>query len=933
MYYFNKNMNFKLLKQFHKSLLPTNNFSRRSLPFLSSYLRGFALLILLTFSVAAQAQDNVLERKITLVSKSITIKEALDQISNDIGFNFSYNNSQLPLTKRLQPNYTALPLQDVLRSILGKRLSGIRVDGTNIHLQTQLPVGSLTGFVVSSTGDSIPFATVILSKGKQSVQTDAKGQFKFSAPAGPYRIRASYIGYNLAELDAEILEGKTTRMNVVLTAGNNVLQNVEILGRKERSYRNKSAFTGTKTETLLKDVPQAISYVTKETIDDQMAFKVNEAIKNVSGVNQSTYNNRDFVIRGFDASSASKLINGLRVVTEIRSQTVLPNIERIEVIKGPASALFANTSPGGTINLVTKKPLDEARKSINVGMGSFNTFRATTDFTGPMNENKTLLYRLNLAYQDAESFRVLQGGKSVVVAPSFSFIPNDKTSVNVDLVYQNNKTRFDRGQPIFGGSQGTDLYSTEISQAVGKRNDHHDELFMSATMSLQHKFNDNIAFNTSYVRSLYDENLLEHRGANAYGVDADGNELRDMIAMQAITRLFKNYTENLTSYFTFNFNTGPVKHKLLVGYDHIKNVFNDDNSTVRARGYLSADGTTTYNSYDPTRRERYLIIDNMPVPNVPHLNLRNPDYGISEMYNYISSAVDDPGSQSYINGLYIQEQMTFGRFQALLGLRQEFYTDVINHGRSDEIKTKQDALIPRIGLVFKALDNVNLYGTYTQGYLPQSAGTIGNPELYGGPFDPLKSNMVEGGAKADFLNSRLSLTAAVYQIVQNNILVSALDPVNLDALRQIGQQRARGFEFDLNGAITRNLNVTANFSYNVAKITESSNAEEIGTIMPNAPKSQGGFWAKYLFTDTKLKDLGIALGANYATERNTGTVGLQLPAYWLATGALYYQVDKFKISLNANNLFNKTYWVGGSDYTRLYPGTPRNYMIGLGYIF
>jgi iron complex outermembrane receptor protein len=924
-------MNLKLLKEFLESIL-TTEFSSPGTKFsLSRYLLVFSVLISINLPLHAQAQENILQRNITLVSQSITVKEALDQISKNIGYNFSYNSSQLQLSKRLQPNYTKLPLQDVLRSILGKRLSGMQVNGSNIHLQTQLAEVILTGYVISSTGDSIPFATVALSKINRSLQTDANGKFRFNVPAGTYHLRASYIGYNLAEIDVNIQEGQTTRMNVILTATNNVLQNVEILGRKERSYRNKSAFTGTKTETLLKDVPQAISYVTKETIDDQMAFKVNDAIKNVSGVNQSTYNNRDFVIRGFDA--ASKLINGLRVVTEIRSQTVLPNIERIEVIKGPASALFANTSPGGTINLVTKKPLDEARKSINIGIGSFNTFRAAADFTGPMNENKTLLFRLNLAYQDAESFRILQGGKTMVIAPSFSFIPNDKTSVNVDIVYQDNKTRFDRGQPIFGGSQGTDLYSTEISQAVGKRNDHHDELFMTATMSLQHKFNDNIAFNTSYMRSLYDEDLLEHRGANAYGVDANGDELRDMIAMQAITRLFKTYTANLTSYFTSNFKTGPIKHKLLVGYDHIDNVFNDDNSTIRARGYLSADGLTTYNSYDPERRDRYMIRDNMPVPNVPHLNLRNPDYGISEMYNYISAPVDEPGSQSYINGLYLQEQMTFGRFQALLGLRQEFYTDIINHGRADETKTRQDALIPRLGLVFTALKNLNLYATYTQGYLPQLAGTIGNPAIYGGPFDPLKSNMVEAGAKADLLDNRLSLTAALYQIVQNNILVTALDPVNADALRQIGQQRARGFELDLNGEVTRNLNVTANFSYNLARITESSEETEIGRLMPNAPKSQGGFWAKYLFKETKLKDLGIAFGANYATERNTNTVGLQLPAYWLASGALYYQVDKFKISLNANNLFDKTYWIGGSDYTRLYPGTPRNYMIGLAYSF
>src|SRR5690606_19711596 len=310
---------------------------------------------------------------------------------------------------------------------------------------------------------------------------------------------------------------------------------------------------GTKTETPIRFVPQAISYVTKEVIDDQQAFKTSDIIKNISGVNVFSFYNNDFTLRGYRASNA--LINGLRNPTGSWSQSLLPNVERIEVIKGPASALFANTDPGGTVNTVTKKPLDVNRRSINFATGSYNTFRMASDFTGPMNNEKTLLYRLNLAYQNGQSFRVLQGGEDLVIAPSISFIPTDRTQLNVDFVYSKTKSRLDRGQPIFGATAGTDLYSTPISFAIGKENDYANELSLYTTASLQHKFTDNISFNASYMKFLYDEDLLEHRTSNRYAVDADGVEIPTLMEMQTIRRKRKNYNDNITLYLVNDFST------------------------------------------------------------------------------------------------------------------------------------------------------------------------------------------------------------------------------------------------------------------------------------------------------------------------------------------------------------------------------------------
>jgi len=185
----------------------------------------------------------------------------------------------------------------------------------------------------------------------------------------------------------------------------------------------------------------------------------------------------------------------------------------------------------------------------------------------------------------------------------------------------------------------------------------------------------------------------------------------------------------------------------------------------------------------------------------------------------------------------------------------------------------------------------------------------------------------------EFLNKLLSVNAAIYHIEQNNILINANDPENPDRLRQLGQQRSRGVELDVYGQLLPNLSVTANFAINETMITKSDNEDEVGNILPNAPKHQGGIWAKYTFNIPALNGIGIGAGANYVSTRTTFSEALNLPSYVVADAALYYTIDKFRLSANLNNVFNKTHWVGGYDFNRLFPGTPRNFLIGVGYTF
>ncbi|MDX1636571.1 MAG: TonB-dependent receptor [Balneolaceae bacterium] len=324
--------------------------------------------------------------------------------------------------------------------------------------------------------------------------------------------------------------------------------------------------------------------------------------------------------------------------------------------------------------------------------------------------------------------------------------------------------------------------------------------------------------------------------------------------------------------------------------------------------------------------------------NVGNFSLQNPQYTLERNpENYVANWFSQPWLEdpvrSYTYGIYIQDQMKIGdRLQVLVGLRQEFFTDRITQDDGFEL-VRQNALIPRFGAVYSLIDNLNLYGTYVQGFEPQDVTVIQDEELFGGLFDPLTSRMLEGGLKAELFNNRLQANLAIYHITRNNILVNANDPGNPNLLEQRGQERARGFEIDAAGRLSENISITANYAYNVTEITESDNPEEIGTIKENAPRHQGGFWGKYQLAEGPLEGVGVSFGGNFVTDRNTFEETLEIPSYTVFDGALYYQTDRLEISVNINNIFDRTYWRGGYNFGRIFPGEPRHFLTNISYSF
>jgi iron complex outermembrane receptor protein len=798
----------------------------------------------------------------------------------------------------------------------------------------QAQTGSLKGTVKGDSNEPLSQATVWLEPSNISGAADASGNFTLSQiQPGQYTVYSTYLGYQKVGKRIAIESGKTTNINLVLTMSGNSLQKVEITGRKEKTYKTKATFIGNKTETDIKDLPQSVSYASKELMSDQGAVRIGDVVKNFSGVSQFSFYD-DLTIRGFrvNGQSNTQLVNGLRSSTGFWKQPLTNYLERVEVLKGPSSALYGNASPGGVVNRVTKKPLNENRKSISISLGSFNTFRGLADFTGPANKDSTLLYRLNLGYEDANSFRDLQFDKNVIVAPSLTFIASPKTHINFDLVYNSSKSRLDRGQSVIGNN----LYSTPQTLALSAGNDYLNEQTYIVTLSLNHNFNDHFSFNAAYSKTGYQEDLYEHRGANVYAKDKLGADIPNLVAMQIFARKRKRYIDNFSGYFNYTGKTGAVEHKVVAGYDYGSEKTPVGASQLTASGYRNAANTGTIANYVAKDSLKYLRdTKGNPVPNVPSFDLTNTIN--SQRLQDDTKAFFAPTTLApayyYLNAGYVQDQLKLGNFQALVGVRYEYYTDFANFATATEAKTHSSAWLPRFGLVYTATKNINVYSTYVMGYNPQTAATLSNPNA-GGPFDPVKSNMIEVGAKSSWFNDRLAITTSVYQIEQSNTLYNANVAGQPDLLRQVGKERSRGFEFDVTGRISLNWSVLASYAYNDAKITDSTIPAEVGMQKPNAPHNMANIWTRYNVARGPLSGLGLGLGANYV-DRRTLSINLaqSIPNYTLLDAALFYTIGKMQLQLNANNITGKKYWVGGYDYIRLFPGTPRNYLLTMNYSF
>ncbi|PSR56711.1 hypothetical protein AHMF7605_26065 [Adhaeribacter arboris] len=763
--------------------------------------------------------------------------------------------------------------------------------------------GSITGKITSSENQSVPFATIRIKGTNNGVVSNESGIYTIQNLAlGSYTVQVSLVGFLTQEKQVSISETNMAILDFVLIENVNELQTVEVTGRKQTSYKNDNSFSAAKIEMRIADIPQSISSVTKEFIQDKQAVRLNEVVQNVAGVNQFS-NYDDITMRGFrNSGSNGRLINGLRTINTYSTSPLLVNMEKVEFIKGPASAVFSNTNPGGTVNMITKKPLDEARQSIQFGTGSFNTLRTQADFTGPLNDDKTLLYRLNMGLENADTYRKNIINNSVAVAPSLSFLPRAGTRFNADFLYTKLSTQFDNGRTIVDGTK--DVLALPMDLNIGQPQDYLHQQNFALTLSFSQALAKGLDLNISYLKVKTKETFGGH-GVNEYITP-------DSVSLAYGVSDLNQYGNNLTAYITFNATTGVVVHTIMGGYDYINGGYVQFYKTAAGL----ADGVEDFSILRPSYTLR-------PVEN----------------YTYQAANIATYGSDYYTNGVYLQDLIKYQRLSVLLSLRQEFYTypqstDLSVQGTLSR-KLSQKALLPRIGITYGITNNINVYATYNAGFEAQDSYSISAPGA-GGPFNPLTSTLYEAGAKGEFFQKRLFAGWAIYDLTQNNVLVSANIPTQPNLLIQRGQERARGVEVEAGGYITPNLSLQVSYAYNQAIITESTEGDpdqQVGLTKEGAPKNVSGSWIKYSISKGILKGLGFGAGHSQVTKKETYDRALQIPGYLIFNSAVYYKVDRFQISANLNNLTNARYLIGGFNYYRTFPGAPRNYMLGVGYTF
>ena len=809
----------------------------------------------------------------------------------------------------------------------------------------------LIGNIVDQESNPIFGATISYSNSfgdKGGTISEENGEFILELPrSGEYNITITYIGYNSNKFQQIFNQNQSYNMGRIgLEEGVQVLQSVEVVGRARQDYNSDYSFSASKIAIKNKELPQAITTVTKELLADRQAFQLGEAIKTVSNISATGLYNH-YNIRGITQADDGQVLNGMRTRQYYFLQPITSHLERVEVIKGPSSVTFSSSDPGGTVNMVTKKPLFEKRNEVSIATGSFGTLRTTADFTGPLNESKTLLYRFNAAFQEADSFRDVVNNNAFLVVPSLSYIPNDKTSLNVEMIYNNAEGNLDRGQPIFGSINGEyDLNSTPISMNVGASNDHYKTKELVFMANFNKKLTENLGFNAQFMKQTWDEDLAEHR-VDGTAVDVDGNVIPTLARMRYDRRQQFWETDNVSVYFNYDFKTEKITNKILVGYDASRWERKIGAGFLRARRYLTTSGGQS--NFKPINSDNFQQIDvngvTMPKPAVPHFNLEKPFNGARNTNGYNLSELTIPANLNTSDGIYIQNQFKIGKFSALINVRYEWFKDIFDY-KANEQEYKTSAFVPRIGLTYEISDNISTYATYLGGFQPHTNTVSLSPSAEGffwaaspSRFDPLESSLKEIGFKAEFMKGKVFANLAFFDITQKNILLG--DTYNLDNLTTRGEQRSRGFEMDISGYVTPNFQLIASYGYNKAEIVEDAIEVFVGERIGGAPEHNANFWGRYDFINNSLEGIGFGLGAQYVDERYTwynptyATDRVLLPSFTTFDAALYYKPDNsgIQLTVKANNLFDNTYWLGGLNPSRLGPGAPRNILLNVTYKF
>ena len=650
-----------------------------------------------------------------------------------------------------------------------------------------------------------------------------------------------------------------------------------------QGYRATRSASATRTDTALSEIPQAISVIPSAVLDDLGSHSVERALDFAGGV--SRQNNfggltlYEYSVRGFTTSAFYK--DGFSANRGYPSTPDAANIERIEVLKGPAASLYGRGDPGGTVNIVTKKPQAERFARLQTSAGSWDRYRSALDVNTPLDEQGDLLARLNLAVEDNHSFRDHVGSQRVFAAPSLSWQLSPDTLLRLEAELVRHRSVLDRGEVAPENKLG----SVSRSTFLGEPNDGHvsnDNNLLQA--SLEQALNDDWRLR---LASHFKEGSLAGYASEALSLANDGRTL---------TRRFR---ERDTSWHDSisqaelhgDLSIAGMQHRLLLGAEYENYRKNERVTEVRPR--------STIDIYDPL-------------------------YGRPRPDGARSGS--DAHEQVQSQALNLQDQIAFSeRLRGLIGVRIERFEQTIDN-RVNGARSQQnhDAITQRVGLLYQLTPAVALFANTSTSFKPNN-GLDRNDRA----FDPEQGIGYEAGLKLDLLDDRLSATLAAFHLTKENVLTA--DPVDASFQAAAGEARSQGFDLQVSGQLSDALRLIGAFAFINAEVTDGDQALPTGSRLLGVAQQSGSLLGVYEFQDGWLRGSDIGAAFNYVGDRS-GQAGsdFSLPAYHTVDLLAHYAFSpRIKVGANLNNLLDEKYYERSYSNLWVMPGEPRNLSVNL----
>ncbi|MEE4955195.1 TonB-dependent siderophore receptor [Pseudomonas alliivorans] len=652
-----------------------------------------------------------------------------------------------------------------------------------------------------------------------------------------------------------------------------------------QGYRATRSATATKTDTAIKDIAQSISVVPASVLKDLGSNSVDRALDFAGGV--SKQNNfggltlYEYSIRGFTTSEFYK--DGFSANRGYPATPDAANIERIEVLKGPAASLYGRGDPGGTVNIVTKKPQREAFTTLQTSAGSWDRYRTALDVNTPLDEEGNLLSRVNLAVEDNNSFRDHVESKRVFVAPSFSWQLNPDTHLLVETEFVRHTSTFDRGVV----APNNKWSGVSRSTFLGEPDDDIDNDNNMVQFALDHQLNDIWSLR---LASHYKQGEMSGYASESRPLSADG---------RTVNRRYRerdnNWHDSITQLeLRGRFEGMGLEHEVLIG--------------------------TEYENYRKNER----VTNIAPVAGTTYaIDLYNPVYGQPKPNGARSGT--DFFEHVESRALNLQDQIVFtDRLRGMVGARFEHFDQQIDDYTTNRTSgQRQDAFTQRAGLLYQLTPQVGLFTNVSTSFKPNNG-----LDASGNTFDPEEGIGYEAGIKGELFDDRLSTTLSAFHIEKENVL--ALDP-STDTNRAVGKARSQGFDLQFTGQVTEAVRVIGAFAYIDAEVTKGDRTIPTGSRILGVAKHSGSLLGVYEFQEGVLRGSDVGAAYTYVGDRS-GESGTQfeLPAYQTVDLLAHYKAsDNVTVGLNLNNIFDEKYYERSFSNYWVAPGEPRNFTVSL----